>query len=560
MINTVSDYFNNHYDKDNEKWEISVQIGDHTVSAVDLSSSDIEIKYGSLSGAFRVGVADAVTARFELMNHDGRWDNVDLSDLNVDITINLLEGETKHPLKMASNLVITELNYVDAILTVECADKMIIAEQRTLDESGLAIIFPIKMQLLIQKLCAALGVIPPVNGWRGSEYELLAPEDDKALSSITFRDVFAFAGFLAGGAAFLNRSGSLEIVTYPSAGLSETDHPSDLLVKDDNTFTLTLSRGETLITGLRYNAGENTLLLGDDSGSVFDVPANPLLYGDEDKITEAMGLAWLGLNGLRTYPFEARVLHNPLIEPYKDIARIQSRIRGTSELHHDVRALVTGCVYRFWKSSTVGCAGEHKNVASIKGPTEKALATLNEKQKEAQRKLTNVAQWQEEMALMAARKSGFYFTYETQPDGSVIRYEHDQPNLADSLKIWKYTSDASLHSPDGGLTWYGQDVAGNQLQNIIKATEIDATKVFVSEGGDVEQALALLTQHSLILEHSLLHPGKNLIENASFGHPDEPSVDKWGATMGNLHGKLELAMFSDIPLAVKMGEYNVLDF
>ena len=57
---------------------------------------------------------------------------------------------------------------------------------------------------------------------------------------------------------------------------------------------------------------------------------------------------------------------------------------------------------------------------------------------------------------------GTYKTEETQLDGSIIYYLHDQPLLENSTNIWKMTALAFAVSSDGGTTWNaGLDSNGN---------------------------------------------------------------------------------------------------
>lgn len=70
--------------------------------------------------------------------------------------------------------------------------------------------------------------------------------------------------------------------------------------------------------------------------------------------------------------------------------------------------------------------------------------------------------------------SGLYETKVTQPDGSVITYYHDKKNLEDSQIRMVFNSAGFAMTADGGENWYGMQVNGEMITDILNATGINA--------------------------------------------------------------------------------------
>lgn len=70
--------------------------------------------------------------------------------------------------------------------------------------------------------------------------------------------------------------------------------------------------------------------------------------------------------------------------------------------------------------------------------------------------------------------SGLYETKVTQPDGSVITYYHDKKNMKDSQILMVFNTAGFGISSDGGQNWYGMQVDGDFIANILTATGVKA--------------------------------------------------------------------------------------
>lgn len=70
--------------------------------------------------------------------------------------------------------------------------------------------------------------------------------------------------------------------------------------------------------------------------------------------------------------------------------------------------------------------------------------------------------------------SGLYKTKVPQSDGSVITYYHDKKNLEDSQIRMVFNSAGFAMTADGGENWYGMQVNGDMITNILNATGINA--------------------------------------------------------------------------------------
>lgn len=70
--------------------------------------------------------------------------------------------------------------------------------------------------------------------------------------------------------------------------------------------------------------------------------------------------------------------------------------------------------------------------------------------------------------------SGLYNTEIKQDDGSTVIYYHDKKNMKDSQILMIFNTAGFGISSDGGQNWYGMQVNGDMIANILNATGINA--------------------------------------------------------------------------------------
>lgn len=70
--------------------------------------------------------------------------------------------------------------------------------------------------------------------------------------------------------------------------------------------------------------------------------------------------------------------------------------------------------------------------------------------------------------------SGLFHTNVPQPNGSEIIYYHDKRDMKDSQILMTFNTAGFAVSPDGGANWYGLEVNGDFIANILSATGINA--------------------------------------------------------------------------------------
>lgn len=101
-------------------------------------------------------------------------------------------------------------------------------------------------------------------------------------------------------------------------------------------------------------------------------------------------------------------------------------------------------------------------------------------QLESEKKYTELArglvgQAMEKLNEIVQNSSGLYTTEEEQPDGSMIYYFHDKPELKESKNVIKFTADAIGLSTDGGKSYpFGFTVTGDMVANILSAIGVNA--------------------------------------------------------------------------------------
>lgn len=70
--------------------------------------------------------------------------------------------------------------------------------------------------------------------------------------------------------------------------------------------------------------------------------------------------------------------------------------------------------------------------------------------------------------------SGLFGTSVPQPNGSEITYYHDKRNMKDSQILMTFNTAGFAISSDGGANWYGLEVTGDFIANILNATGVNA--------------------------------------------------------------------------------------
>jgi hypothetical protein len=438
-----------------------------------------------------------------------------------------------------------------AILTLECLDNM--SKFDTAYDGGIS--FPATLQALVQHCCTQCGVLLADGQFPNYNYRI--ERDPFGDNSITYRAIIAYCVLLAGCYARCNTDGRLEFKWYDTAAFDglidggvfdKTD--ADYYQTGDNldggnftnyssgdsadggTFTealpyhhiysfssLSVSTEDVVITGIRVTAVDSedstgkkvegeTYLCGVD-GYILDVSGNPLIEAGKAKIV-AEYLA-SRIVGMRFRPFTASAIGDPSWEA-GDAVVITDR-KGNS-----YKTYLTNVTYSTGGYASISCDADPpaRHSADRYAEINKIVADIK---KDNQQKLSEYAQYLDQMNQLAVNAMGYYETVDTQDDGSTVTYMHDKPKLSESTIVYKQSIDGFFWSQDGGKTWNGGiDKSGNAVMNVIaamglRADWIDSGRIQVKDDdGNIIFLVDMDTKKIIIAGDSVMIGGQNAVE------------------------------------------------
>lgn len=190
-------------------------------------------------------------------------------------------------------------------------------------------------------------------------------------------------------------------------------------------------------------------------------------------------------SALRYYPFrpfKASILNDASIEA-GDVCVIMDR------KNHSYAAFISNRSFTVGQYENISCDAESPMTKAATRYTQ-LMKALTAAEAEAQARLEQLKVLQESVVaqieadrqafnILVANSLGGYQTPDTDPEtGATIYYFHDQPQLANSTKVWKMTADtfSATDNYQGAQTdWkMGMDVSGNALLHNLSADWINA--------------------------------------------------------------------------------------
>lgn len=391
------------------------------------------------------------------------------------------------------------------VITLKTLDNM--SKFDTAYDGGVG--FPATLQTLAQYCCTRCGILL-VNG-QFPNYTYRIEKNPFGENGITYRAIIAYCALLAGCYARCNADGRLEFKWYDTAAFDNiinggvfdktteasyqtgdnldggnfTDYNSGDTA-DGGTFTETLpyhhiysfsslsvSTEDVVITGIRVKASDGqdsagqkveaeTYLCGAE-GYILEVSGNPLIEaGKAKEVSEYLAGRVVGM---RFRPFTASAIGDPSWEA-GDAAVITDR-KGNSYYTY-----LTNITYSTGGYANISCDAEPaaRHSADRYAEINKIVADIKN---DSQQKLSEYAQYVEQMNGLAVNAMGYYESTVTGDDGSKIHYMHDKPLLSESTIVYKKSIDGFFISRDGGKTYVGgMDKDANIVANVIAAIGI----------------------------------------------------------------------------------------
>lgn len=506
MIN-VSEQYKIAAAKPNVQWhgKATVTLRNGTVlhlTNANIMDSGIAITDGTSNpGAFEVGYAGAQILDLRINNFEEDFSEYDFNGatvapyIGIDLS-SIDDGGTIEWLKKGI-FTVDVPSTRGTVITLSALDNMVRFDK---PYSGSTLNYPATLQQILGDACARCGVSLATPTFYNGNYVVSQRPDDSAM---TFRDVVAFVAQLSGNFARINNAGSLELRWYEIAlavkgaeadldGGNFTDYETASEV-DGGNFTnyksnydydggyfvypdgeaATLSSLSSFdaqtesvkVTGVQVvpNDTEKTTYLSGSEGYVITIRDNPFAQENIESLAYTLGQK---LIDFEFRPLSVSGIGDPRYEA-GDVAAV---------FHRGIKypAIISNPNYTIQSYESFSSDAESE---TDRAQTRYSAAAKAEQaaKVDADKKFVAYDEAQRNLNALMANALGFYQTSDRQPDGSMIEYMHDKPELSESSIIWKRTIDGFAISTDGGHTWSaGFTADGNAVVKVLTALGINA--------------------------------------------------------------------------------------
>lgn len=430
----------------------------------DFTVSNNSITDGAGSNGLPLGAAIQRQVQVELMNDDEHLEKYDFVGAKIRLYLTFQLSKSIEKIEYGYFTVTKPETYGQTVI-VTAADDMYRADKEFYSDLA----FPVSASTLFIEMCEHCGIQPGNTSFRNCNFII---QEKPSGSNLTFRRVFGYLAMLAAGNARISRQGTLEVLSYDFSTFTQENAQLQELRNFDS---LKIGTEDVVITGIRMKVKgktseeDQTFLCGQE-GYILEID-NPLATGQEQLLVDSIGQRLVGVH-LRD--FNGDHIAYPLAE-FMDHVYIEDR-KGRK-----YQTVLTDISFTFFGITTL----KNSAVSAIRNSskyTSEASKTYEEVKKlvTEERKARDTAI--ENLAKRLESSSGMYCTKDKQPDGSVIYYMHDKPELSDSMIVWKITVEAIGISTDGGKTYpIGLDVSGDAILNRIYVNGIDGKYIKIQD-------------------------------------------------------------------------------
>lgn len=430
----------------------------------DFTVSNNSITDGAGSNGLPLGAAIQRQVQVELMNDDEHLEKYDFVGAKIRLYLTFQLSKSIEKIEYGYFTVTKPETYGQTVI-VTAADDMYRADKEFYSDLA----FPVSASTLFIEMCEHCGIQPGNTSFHNCNFII---QEKPSGSNLTFRRVFGYLAMLAAGNARISRQGTLEVLSYDFSTFTQENAQLQELRNFDS---LKIGTEDVVITGIRMKVKgktseeDQTFLCGQE-GYILEID-NPLATGQEQLLVDSIGQRLVGVH-LRD--FSGDHIAYPLAE-FMDHVYIEDR-KGRK-----YQTVLTDISFTFFGITTL----KNSAVSAIRNSskyTSEASKTYEEVKKlvTEERKARDTAI--ENLAKRLESSSGMYCTKDKQPDGSVIYYMHDKPELSDSMIVWKITVEAIGISTDGGKTYpIGLDVSGDAILNRIYVNGIDGKYIKIQD-------------------------------------------------------------------------------
>lgn len=538
-------------------------------TAEDAVSADEELQ---------IGTAIINKFSFTINNIYGTYSAYDFKDAKVFLTVGLDVGNNTVERIKKGTFYVDTADYNDTFIALECLDGMHKLEK---PYKTSAVTFPATADYVVQNICTACGVINDTPNFPNKSFILSnAPDKD----TCTYREVLSWVAQICGCFARFNSEGHLELKWYDRQSLEDimdgldggvfdsvsqsryttgdtadggTFNPwntgyefdagdFDDMIKDvhliNSAYSQSMSVDDVVVTGVRIlvktKDTDNTDVIASHmtgtDGYVIEISENPFIT----EANVATILSYLGtqLVGLTFRKANLSIPSDPSFEA-GDVAIYFDKNGNYHPILVSRTTFITGDAQTIISSAQTPARNSAERYSA---ETKNYVATQKQIRAEKSARETMYDDLQEQMANM----SGLYYTEVEDPQTHAVTvYYHDKQELEES-NIQIVISDVGITvTDDGGESWYGLEVNGNMIANILSAIGVNADwinagQLVIRDGNGNETFFADTTTGIVrINAASFSLMGKDISEISNSGNllidPIGLSEDYW-----TLHGTI----------------------
>jgi hypothetical protein len=458
-------------------------------TTTELNSTDImSPNYVKLSigtsrpNTFDVGIAAMKTISMSLNNFNGKYDNFDFTDAVIYLSVGLTLDSGEVEFMDCGAYTVDKPVVKGKVINVTGIDAMYKTERPYSDST---LVYPATLHDIVLDISTVCGIY-----WDEASFlnDTMSVAVRPSSSSLTCRDVLGMVAQLACSNVRISRSyDSFEFHWY---NLQEN------IYEVSSVFSKNIAANNFIISGIEYSPEDSSLgitLYGSDSNSVLVVEGNLLL--DALNYNDALTNLYNALAGFSFRPFTCKSFSDFSVDAGDTIYLVEDNI--TTIITNVTHIIMGGSQYSGdAETPLVNKTGVYSPISKMK-----AIAAS-----QAEIKMTAYEEMTMEATSVLATSKGFYETKIYGSNGQILEYyQHDQPTLADSIRVTKITIDGIGFSMDGGAT-YTTALMGNgnasipQLASRLimadlitagKIQSLDGSTYFDLTGAEIKQTISI---------------------------------------------------------------------
>lgn len=468
IANSVLELFK---DQQRQVAEITLYGTDETIHLTekDILQGGLTIDRYCVSGSrIEIGSAIASELALTLNNNDGRFNDVVFEGAELFVKIGIKKWEARRWENAVIHYIPMGYFTVDnsprklASISLSALDRMVMFDKecRPPDLS-----FPINIADLLVRICSKCNVTLATDSRELTNAQYIVksfPEGE----NITYRQILMWIAEITGTCAYIDWNGHLRLEWY--------SNESSVMLSPDVRYSSDMNDKSIQITGVQVAVDDDNVYLQGTDEYAFSIEANALL---QENIETVITSLYEKLKGFSYTPYSC--VSKPFVHLYP-----LDRIIFEDNKGNKVSSIVTNTTFTMNSNLQIAGQGETETsdgYAKSNPLTKRETTIINGMKKAVDTKVTSRQQALLNLNETIVNSLGLYRSEETQEDGSVIYYYHDQASKDESSIIYTFRAGGFAWTDDwndGEPIWQnGIDKSGNAVLKILSAYQINADHI-----------------------------------------------------------------------------------